>query len=61
MGFHCADADGIEHLASIYLNPNRILEAKNNFRTLFMRTMKFQEFHSEFSYLAQESGLASTE
>lgn len=54
--------DVLEHLKSIYQDVNRVLTAKGKFRRLYMKpTDKFQEFLSEFSYLAQESGLAETE
>jgi hypothetical protein len=54
--------DVLEHLKTIYQDVNRTLNAKARFRRLFMKNgVRFQEFLSEFSYLAQESELAEPE
>lgn len=54
--------DVLEHLKTIFLDVNRVITAKGKFRRLYMKPCdKFQEFLSEFSYLAQESGLAESE
>jgi hypothetical protein len=54
--------DVLEHLKTIFLDVNRVIAAKEKFRRLYMKpTDKFQDFLSEFSYLAQESGLAEPE
>ena len=54
--------DVLDHLKIIYQDVNRVILAKGKFRRLYMKTTdKFQDFLSEFSYLAQESGLAEPE
>jgi hypothetical protein len=54
--------DIFEHLKTIFQDVNRVLNAKGKFRRLFMKNNdKFQDFLSDFSYLAQESGLADSE
>jgi hypothetical protein len=54
--------DILDHLKTIYQDVNRVILAKGKFRRLYMKTAdKFQEFLSEFSYLAQESGLSEPE
>jgi hypothetical protein len=55
-------ADIFEHLKTVFLDVNRVLNAKGKYRRLYMKTFdKFQDFLSEFSYLAQESNLAKSE
>jgi hypothetical protein len=54
--------DVLDHLKIIYQDVNRVIQAKIKFRSLYMKPAdKFQEFLSEFSYLAQESGLSLPE
>jgi hypothetical protein len=54
--------DVLDHLKAIYQDVNRAIQAKAKFRRLYMKTAdKFQDFLSEFSYLAQESGLSEPE
>jgi hypothetical protein len=49
-------------LKIIYQDVNRVILAKEKFQRLYIKTTnKFQDFLSEFSYLAQESGLAKPE
>lgn len=51
--------DMLEHLRTIYDDPNRVTIAKNQFRSLYMKTGdKFHDFLSEFLYLAAEAGVA---
>jgi len=51
-----------DHLKTIYQDVNRAWNAKGKLRRLYMRASdKFQDFLSEFCYLAQESGLAESE
>jgi transposase InsO family protein len=51
-----------DHLKTIYQDVNRAWNAKGKLRRLYMRASdKFQDFVSEFCYLAQESGLAESE
>ncbi|KAK1144166.1 hypothetical protein N8T08_005830 [Aspergillus melleus] len=48
----------LEHLRSIYYDPNRAIIAKNKFRNLRMKKDdKFHEFLSEFIYVASEAGI----
>lgn len=48
-------ADMIEHLKTIYDDPNRITTVNNQFRSLCMKASdKFHDFLSEFLYLAAE-------
>jgi hypothetical protein len=48
--------DMLIHLENIYGDPNRAITAKTKFRTLFMKVSdSFQEFLSEFLYLASEA------
>ena len=50
--------DMINHLKTIYDDPNRVTIAKNQFRSLYMKTSdKFHDFLSEFLYLAAEAGV----
>jgi hypothetical protein len=54
--------DVLDHLKTIYQDVNRVIFAKGKFRNLYMKPAdKFQDFLSEFSYLAQESGLSEPE
>lgn len=54
--------DLTNHLALIYLNVNRSREAKQKFRSLYIKkNQKFQDFLSEFTYLAQESNFSKEE
>jgi hypothetical protein len=54
--------DIFDHLKTIFLDANRVLNAKRRYRRLFMKASdKFQDFLSEFLYLAQESNLAESE
>lgn len=54
------DSDNmLEHLSTIYDDPNRVTTAKNQFRSLYMKTSnKFHDFLSEFLYLVAEAGIA---
>lgn len=55
-------ADIFDHLKTIFQDVNRIVNAKAKYRRLFMKASdKFQDFLSDFSYLAQESDLAESE
>jgi hypothetical protein len=48
--------DVFEHLKQAFNNPNRVIEAKQLFRDLFMKNSdKFHDFLSEFVYLAGEA------
>lgn len=49
----------LDHLKTIYDDPNRVTTAKNSFRSLYMKTTdKFHDFLSEFLYLAAEAGIS---
>ena len=49
----------IEHLKTIYDDPNQVTTAKNQFRQLYMKnTDRFHDFLSEFLYLATEAGVS---
>lgn len=51
--------DMLDHLKTIYSDPNRVTAAKHQFRQLYMKTSdKFHDFLSEFLYLAAEAGVA---
>lgn len=51
--------DILNHLKTIYDDPNRVTTAKHQFRQLYMKNGdKFHEFLSEFLYLAAEAGVA---
>ena len=51
--------DMLEHLKTIYDDPNRVTTAKNQFRQLYMKTTdRFHDFLSEFLYLAAEAGVS---
>lgn len=50
--------DMLDHLKTIYSDPNRVATAKHQFRLLYMKTSdRFHDFLSEFLYLAAESGI----
>ncbi|QKX64391.1 uncharacterized protein TRUGW13939_11565 [Talaromyces rugulosus] len=53
--------DIFEHLRTIYMDENRVINAKMELRRLAMRDSKFQIFLSKFTLLAQEAGLALSE
>ncbi|ODM14961.1 hypothetical protein SI65_09713 [Aspergillus cristatus] len=49
----------LDHLKTIYDDPNHVTTAKHQFRQLHMKVNdKFHEFLSEFLYLAAEAGVA---
>ena len=51
--------DMLNHLKTIYDDPNRVTTAKHQFRQLYMKNGdKFHDFLSEFLYLAAEAGVA---
>lgn len=51
--------DMLNHLKTIYDDPNRVTTAKHQFRQLYMKASdKFHNFLSEFLYLAVEAGVA---
>ena len=51
--------DMLDHLKTIYSDPNRVTTAKHQFRQLYMKVNdKFHDFLSEFLYLAAEAGVA---
>ncbi|ODM21263.1 hypothetical protein SI65_04316 [Aspergillus cristatus] len=51
--------DMLDHLKTIYDDPNRVTTAKHQFRQLYMKNGdKFHDFLSEFLYLAAEAGVA---
>lgn len=51
--------DMLNHLKTIYDDPNRVTTAKHQFRQLYMKNSdKFHDFFSEFLYLAAEAGVA---
>lgn len=55
-------SDMIEHLKTIYEDPNRVTTAKNQFRQLYMKTTdRFHDFLSEFLYLAAEAGVSDND
>ncbi|EED18927.1 retrotransposon polyprotein, putative [Talaromyces stipitatus ATCC 10500] len=56
------DADDmIEHLDTIYLDANRVSNAKMDFRNLTQGKTRFQTFLSKFALLALDSGLSRSE
>lgn len=56
------DADDMfEHLDIIYLDANREINAKTEFRQLMQKTMRFQTFLSKFNLLALDSKKARSE
>ena len=49
----------IEHLKTIYDDPNCVTTAKNQFQALYMKpTDKFHDFLSEFLYLTAKAGVS---
>ena len=53
--FTCAQ-EMILHLAAIYVNPNRVRDAKYDYNRLTMRTgQTFTEFQTQFLHLAGEA------
>ena len=51
--------DMLEHLKTIYDDPNWVTTVKNQFRQLYMKlTNWFHDFLSEFLYLAAEAGVS---
>lgn len=51
--------DMLEHLKTIYDDPNQVTTAKNQFQQLYMKTTNwFHDFLSEFLYLAAEAGVS---
>ena len=49
----------LEHLKTIYDDPNQVTTTKNQFRQLYMKTTnQFHDFLSEFLYLAAEAGVS---
>lgn len=51
--------DMLDHLTTIYSDPNHVTTAKHQFRQLYMKAGdKFHDFLSEFLYLAAEAGVA---
>ena len=56
--YHDSD-DMIEHLKTIYEDPNQITTAKNQFQQLYMKSNdRFHDFLSEFLYLAAEASIS---
>uniref|UniRef100_A0A093UM55 Transposon Tf2-6 polyprotein n=1 Tax=Talaromyces marneffei PM1 TaxID=1077442 RepID=A0A093UM55_TALMA len=53
--------DIIEHLKTLYMDENRIVNAKSKLRRLYMKDSKFQVFLSQFALYAQESELATSQ
>jgi hypothetical protein len=46
----------IQHLASIYVNPNKVRDAKYDYNRLTMKTSQtFVEFQTRFLHLASEA------
>ena len=46
----------LEHLQSIYKDPNRLFNAKNDFRKLFMKpSQAFHDFHTHFLHLSGQA------
>jgi hypothetical protein len=51
--------DMLDHLKTIYADPNRVITAKHKFRNLYMKGGdKFHDFVSEFLWLAAEAEIA---
>jgi hypothetical protein len=56
------DADDMfEHLDTVYLDANREINAKTEFRQLTQKTMRFQTFLSKFNLLALDAKKARSE
>jgi len=46
----------LEHLQSIYKDPNRLFNAKNDFRKLFIKpSQAFHNFYTHFLYLSRQA------
>src|SRR5438045_9036368 len=46
----------VQHLATIYVNPNKVRDAKYDYNRLMMRTgQTFAEFQTQFLHLADEA------
>ncbi|KAE8548992.1 hypothetical protein EYB25_009375 [Talaromyces marneffei] len=58
---YCDVQDIFDHLKTLYMDENRVVNAKMKLRRLVMREMKFQTFLSQFTLLAQESRLSQEE
>ncbi|ODM22623.1 hypothetical protein SI65_00212 [Aspergillus cristatus] len=59
MNLYTDSKDMLDHLKTIYSDPNRVTTAKHQFRQLYMKVNdKFHDFLSEFLYLAAEAGVA---
>lgn len=59
MNSYIDSKDVLDHLKTIYDDPNRVTTAKHQFRQLYMKTSdKFHDFLSEFLYLAAEAGVS---
>jgi len=55
-------AEVLSHLQSIYEDPNRIFNAKNEFKKLFMKsTQPFHEFYTRFLHLSGRAQIAPSE
>lgn len=52
--------DIIDHLKTLYVDENRVTNARGQLRRLFMKDSKFQTFLSQFALYAQESELTPT-
>ena len=54
--------DILSHLQSIYEDPNRVFNAKNEFKKLFMKNSQtFHEFYTKFLHLAGRAKIATSE
>lgn len=50
----------IDHLKTLYIDENQVINTKGQLRHLFIKDSKFQTFLSQFALYAQESELAPT-
>jgi hypothetical protein len=54
--------DLLEHLQSIYEDPNRVFKAKNEFKKLFMKESDaFHEFYTRFLHLSGKAKIATSD
>ena len=53
--------DVYQHLATKFDDPNRVFNAKNDFKKLYMRDLPFHDFYADFIHLASEAQISTTD
>ena len=53
--------DIFQHLATKFDDPNRVFNAKNDFKKLYMRDLPFHDFYADFIHLASEAQVSTTD